>query len=431
MLKMKKMHRQLVTIMNMSDEEYEEMMDAPGLSAYYPYSLNSVSGLHGLRIATAGNFPVPTVATENQTHEPTPWRATTCALCTSELDCRLKDEYCASDGCCQKGECAQDADCVEQDALQPYYRIDGFDSLGSDINPMNPQNDITLVQKLCDVNPDCVGYNSYGLLKYQIASPHLWTPQPSSAALPQLVPWALYIKKTATQGANAKVKLAVGMKQYCTQAPSGGQFAMTTGICRQCIGCRADADCPDSTMCNTQQGCCVNNPCYIATPEAGKWVDGRYARENQCECGADEPYCCLRNAADIHSAVCSKEPCESLDKVRACSYICEDSNRRYDAVVCKGNQRCCTGKDGPPVCCSGACDAAGRNRCSATSNLTECPAPPNTSFESAYCSSSQVCCNSAPAPPVCCNRPDLGCYTSGTQNGCNYSDLTTDTNRFL
>lgn len=428
---MKKMHRQLMTVMDMTDEEYNEMMDAPGLDAYYPYSLNSMFSLNGFRIALAGNFPVPTVATENQTHEPTPWRSTTCAFCTSELDCRLKDEYCGSDGCCHKGECVQDDDCVQQDALQPYYRVDGFDSLGSNINPMNPQNDLALVQKLCDVNPDCVAYNSYGLLKYSISPPHLWTPQPSTSALPELTPWSLYIKKTATQGSGAKVKLPRGVKQYCTPSPPGKDFALMTGLCRQCIGCSTDNECPDSTLCNTKQGCCVNNPCYVATPEAGTWVDGRYARENQCDCATDEPYCCLRNPADIHSAFCSKQPCDVVDKVRACSYICEDPKRKHDAVVCKGNQYCCNGKDGAPVCCSGGCGGGSTNQCLKSTGLIECKAAVGTPYESAYCTQSQKCCNDAQAPPVCCNRPELGCYQTGTQNGCNYSDLLTDTNRFI
>lgn len=430
---MKKMHRQLVTLMDMTDEEYEELMDAPGLSAYYPYSLSthSVSGMQGLRIAVANNFPVPTVATENQTHEPTPWRNTTCALCTSEIDCRLKDEYCGSDGCCHKGECVLNEDCAQQDALRAYYHIEGFDSLGSNINPMNPQNDLSLVQKLCDVNPDCVGYNSYGLLKYGISQPSLWTPQPSTAALPELTPWALYIKKSATQGKNPKVKLPASVKQYCTQAPTGHPFAVMTGMCRQCVGCGSDSDCPDSTVCNMQIGCCVNNPCYVATPEEGKWVDGRYARDNQCECGAGEPYCCLRNAADIHSAFCSKQPCELQDKVRACSYICEDPQRKHDAVMCKATQRCCNSKDGAPVCCSGDCDSGATNKCIQSTGLVECKAAPGTPFESTYCKPTQKCCNSAKAPPVCCNRPDLGCAASATTNGCNYSELATETTRYI
>lgn len=407
------------------------MMDAPGLSAYYPYSLNPVSGLQGLRLALAGNFPVPTIETQNQTHEPTPWRTTTCASCSSELDCRLKDEYCSSSGCCRRGECVQDDDCVQQHALDHYFRIEGFESLGSNINPMNPQNDLSLVQKLCDVNPDCVGFNSYGLLKYNIAPPHLWTPQPSTAALPELVPWALYIKKTATQGRNPKVKLPANVKQYCILAPPGGTTNVT-GLCRQCIGCTSDNDCPDATMCNTKQGCCVNNPCYVATPEDGKWVDGRYARENQCECAPDQPYCCLRNREDIHSAFCSKQPCEQQEKVRACSYICEDAKGKHDAVICKANQHCCNQGDGPPVCCSGACGSGGgSNQCLPSTGLIECKAAPGTPYESAYCTSSQLCCNDAKAPPVCCNRRDLGCYKSATQNGCNSSDLTTDSNRFI
>ena len=421
------MHRQLVTLLSLSDEEYEEVMDGPSLfDTYYPYSQNrqysTMTG--GARVAVAANFPVPTLMSANKTYEATPWRSTQCAACTSELDCRLKDEYCASDGCCRKGECEAPADCEQHDALQQYYAIPNFDSLGSNINPMNPQNDLSVVKKLCDVNPDCVGYNSYGMLKYSISEPHLWTPAPP---LDELVPWTLFIKKSATQGQKPKVKLPQGVKQLCVRPhPPSPMFAMPTGRCSQCIGCATDADCPDSTVCSAREGCCVNNPCYTATAEEGKWVDGRYSRDPQCNCAANEPFCCLSDPGNPSSAFCSTTPCELQDKVRACAYICEDEKRQFDAVLCKANERCCGSRDGPPMCCAttaGCDDRSQENACGGGTQLTECAPAPNTAFRSVYCGADELCCNSANAPPVCCSHRSLGCYTGGEVNGCNYSDL--------
>lgn len=424
------MHRQLVTLASLSEQEYNAIMDGPPLfDTYYPYSRGEQQQQHagagaGARVAIAANFPVPTLVSQNKTYEATPWRATQCAACTSELDCRMKNEYCASDGCCRVGECETATDCENHNALEHFYAIHNFDSLGSNINPMNPQNDLNVVRKLCEVNPDCVGYNSYGLLKHSISEPSLWTAAPP---LEGLVPWTLYIKKSATQGKKPKVKLPHGMKQLCVRPhPPPGLFAMPTGRCTQCIGCSTDSDCPDSTICSARDGCCVNNPCYTATPEDGRWVDGHYSREPQCNCPGGEPYCCLSDPGNPSSAFCSTTPCNLQDKVRACAYICEDEKRQFDAVVCKANERCCGSRDGPPVCCGKAagCDTTSEdNACGSGTELIECPPPPNTPFMSVYCSADELCCNSANAPPMCCSDRALGCFADTNANGCNYSDL--------
>lgn len=415
------MHRQLLNIVPMTYEQYENMM----LEMPQEVDQDAEFNLNGrrVRVAVSGNFPVPAQQTPNQTFTPTPWKRTSCALCTSELDCRLPNEYCGADGCCHLGECDQDDDCVTQDVLNQYYKIDNFDSLGSDINPLNPQNDLTVTKTLCDVNPSCVGYNSYGVLKYAIRSPAQWTPQPP---VDKLVPWSLYIKKTAVQGEEPQVVLPGGVKQFCGRTvPPPSQFSVPKGRCQQCLGCGSDDDCPDSTVCNLVHGCCVNNPCFEATAEEGRWVDGRYSRENECDCPGGEPYCCLAVPTNPHSAYCSTEPCETQDKVRACSYICEDPKKQFDAVMCRANERCCNSGDGAPVCCGADSDCAGgqANACLRTKvTLTECAGAPG--FPSVYCRPSELCCNvSTTGPPECCSQLSLGCYTGGEANGCNFSDL--------
>jgi hypothetical protein len=424
--KKQSMHRTLVNVVPMDYEEYEAMMlDMPqDADVELQYRGNGGNGGRGARIAVAGNFPVPTITTPNKTMYATPWRRSSCAMCASELDCRLSDEYCGTDGCCHKGECEQDADCLEQDALNQYYRINNYDSLGFDINPLNPQNDLTITQKLCDVNPSCVGFNSYGLLKYDIVAPSLWTPQPP---VDDLVPWTLYIKKTATMGKKPKVVLPRGVNQFCTEtAPPSPLVAVPKGRCHQCLGCEADGDCPDGTVCDTVAKCCVNNPCYVASAEDGQWVDGRYTREAQCLCAADEPYCCLNNIGDTTSAFCSRKPCEAQDKVRACSYICEDPHKQHDAVMCKANERCCNQQGGPPMCCApdSDCDVSAQENACVAGPVARAECKGGPGFSSAFCRPSQVCCNSAlNAAPTCCSHPSLGCYTGGDVNGCNYSDL--------
>ena len=424
------MHRQLLNVLPMSYEAYEEMMLEMPQDMDPDAELTIMNGRRrrsgrAARVAVAANFPVPTLMTPNKQFYATPWRRTSCALCSSELDCRLGDEYCGSDGCCHKGECMDNTDCEEQDSLNQYYRIDNFDSLGSDINPLNPQNDLGITKKLCDVNPNCVGYNSYGLLKYSIRPPDLWTSQP---LLEELTPWSLYIKKSATAGRSPTVQLPGGVKQFCqVTAPPSPKFATPTGRCHQCLGCASDDDCPESTVCNQSSGCCVNNPCYVASAVKGRWVDGRYVRDNQCNCPQGEPFCCLANAGDQGSAYCSSQPCDLNDHVRACSYICEDPQKKYDAVMCKANERCCNTGGGPPTCCAPDSDCASGakvNQCAAGVTLSECAPAPGSHFKSVMCKPSEICCNgTTTAPPVCCAFPALGCYTGGEVNGCNYSDL--------
>ncbi len=125
------MHRQLLTVLDMDYADYERYMfdTDPQLALAY-------RGRHS-RVAVAANFPVPTAEAPDRTHVPTPWESASCALCQNELDCRAGDEYCSPEGCCVKGECLSDSDCVAQSARDPYYKIQNFDSFGSDINPLH------------------------------------------------------------------------------------------------------------------------------------------------------------------------------------------------------------------------------------------------------------------------------------------------------
>jgi hypothetical protein len=186
-----------------------------------------------------------------------------------------------------------------------------------------------------------------------------------------------------------------------------------TGVCRQCLVCAADTDCPEATMCDLEVNCCVNNPCFTATPEKGTWVDGHYSREPQCECPTDKPYCCLSNSSNSYSAFCSERPCASLDKLKACGYICEDPHQLFDAVMCKANQRCCNQSEGAPTCCSPGSDCGqNSNACSANHPMVKCAA--TAPFTDVDCFSSQTCCNSdTSAPPVCCNNVSQSCSPTG------------------
>lgn len=304
------------------------------------------------RLANATNFPKKTLRVKKHEYVTTPYEDENCSSCTSELDCRRADEFCNAQGCCVKGKCATDADCQSLSSLNHYYTVPGFDSFGYDLNPLHPQDNPKVLRSACDVNPACVGYTSYGMLKHGIQPAAAWTTEP---AITGMTPWIMYLKKTAVDQKNPNILMAKGVKEFC--APQNSFHAdgsYLNGLCRQCLVCSSNADCPESTVCDTVRECCVNNPCFTATPEKGKWVDGRYDREPQCDCPADKQYCCLDNPEDVHSAFCSAVPCTQVRKVLACSYLCEDSGGTYDAVMCKANQQCCNAPDaGPPVCCTG------------------------------------------------------------------------------
>jgi hypothetical protein len=432
------MHRQLLTVLDMDYADYERYMfdTDPQLALAYRGRQS--------RVAVAANFPVPTAEAPDRTHVPTPWESASCALCQNELDCRAGDEYCSPEGCCVKGECLSDSDCVAQSARDPYYKIQNFDSFGSDINPLHPQDNAFILRTACDVNPDCVAYNSYGFFKHTVRPPQLWYPQPPIKGLP---PWVLYIKKSATKGANPKVKLPQGVKTYCsvpyTTRPGESKFTPTLieGTCKQCLACAQNADCPDSTVCTVQDdnkglGCCVNNPCYVATPENGKWVDGRYTREPQCYAPNGEKYCCLSDPTNPRSAYASAEPCATKDQLMACSYICEDPSRKHDAVMCKANEICCNKSGTKPQCCAPGTDCGAAGQCTPVASgqgQTRCKGKPGYGFDAdkydVFCFPSETCCNDVEtAPPVCCNQPALGCFKGGvagrTSNGCNYNELT-------
>lgn len=331
------------------------------------------SGMHArdrdrgsARVATASNFPV-----SSRDGHPTPWDDTRCAACSSELDCRDHTEYCDRDGCCRKGECSDTQDCAALASLTNYYVIQGFDSPGNDLNALHPQDNLNVLEAACSANPGCVGYTSYGSLKHQIEPPTAWIPEP---ALKGLTPWVMYLKKSAVDEKNPHMGAAV--KTYCAspytsaveataaKAISNNAKLFLRGVCRECLACDDDAACPVNMMCDATRGCCVNNPCYVATVEDGAWVDGHYAHGNQCaNCAPGEDYCCQKRNPDGDTsgnpAFCSATPCAAVSQLVACSYVCQDPSYKHDAVVCKANETCCAG-DAP------ACVPAG----------TACPTPP-------------------------------------------------------
>ena len=313
------------------------------------------------RFATMNNFPV----SSNKGH-PTPWDNPRCAACSSELDCRDSTEYCDRDGCCRKGECSDAQECISLSSLTNYYIVEGFDSPGNDLNAMHPQDNLNVLEAACSANPGCVGYTSYGMLKHEIEPPSAWIPEPT---LKGLTPWVMYIKKTAVDQKNPLVKFAGnggGIKTYCASpyaSAAAAAAAKTTntnallflrGVCRECLACNDDATCPVNMMCDATRGCCVNNPCYVATAEDGAWVDAHYAHGNQCaNCAPGEDYCCQKRTADYSDspAFCSATPCAAANQLVACSYICEDPAHQHDAVFCKANETCCAATPGhPPVC---------------------------------------------------------------------------------
>lgn len=377
-----------------------------------------------MRLALSSNFPMHTQKTKNGEYTPVPWEGAVCAMCTSELDCRNKDEFCNIKGCCEKGECATDADCLTIASTNPYYRVPGVDSYGYDLNPMHPQDNETVLRAACDTNKDCVAYNSYGMIKYGLQPTPLWISQPP---LPGLSPWALYVKKNALLEKNPHVLMTNTIKTYCSKdankinqrsgdATNRLSDRDITGVCRQCLVCDADTDCPEATMCDLEAKCCVNNPCYTATPEKGAWVDGHYSRDPQCDCPAEKPYCCLFNSSDIYSAYCSATSCASMDKLKACAYICEDPHQLFDAVICKANQRCCNQSEGTPACCSPGSDCGAQsNACMANQPMVKCAA--TAPFADVDCFASQTCCNAdTSAPPVCCSNVLQTCSPRG--NAC-------------
>ena len=390
---------------------------------------------HATHLALAANFPVQTQENSNGGYVPVPWNNVACAPCTSELDCRAKDQRCNSHGCCEAGECATDEDCFSQFSRDSYYRVPSFDSFGYDINPMHPQDNPIILDAACSTNPECVAYTAYGMIKYELQPANTWLSQPP---IPGLPPWVMYIKKNALDNKDPRIKMTHGVKTYCARMNQNEtgvvNYRNTTGVCRQCLECATHDDCPNSAVCDPTSNCCVNNPCYTATPENGEWVDGHYSRDPQCVCTDDKPFCCLTDPNNAQSAFCSETPCSAQNRVMACSYICEDPHQKFDAVVCKANQRCCNNGSGAPVCCSEGTDCAvEENQCMehADPKLVKCPATPP--FEDVFCFPGQLCCNEVKeAPPSCCNNPTAGCNhasdsaaSSSTRdffNGCRLSD---------
>jgi hypothetical protein len=394
------------------------------------------------RVALATNFPKKTEKTHNNDFVAVPWNDAFCAPCISELDCPRPEEYCGKDNCCTRGECRTDEDCFAFYAQDKYYKVPGFESFGYDLNPLFPQDNTAVLEAECSVNPKCVAYNSYGMLKHHLEPASAWIQQPP---LKGLTPWITYIKKSELDGKNPNIKMTHGVKSFCSRPVANNQNSDTElnyrdldGMCRQCLFCEADSDCPNSEMCNTVQNCCVNNPCFTATAENGKWVDAHYSREPQCDCPDDKPHCCLSDRDNIYSAQCSAVPCDAIDRLVACSYICESPTKQFDSVFCKANQRCCNKGNGPPMCCSHGsdCSSSSTNQCepvtlppdvadSTHTGLVKCPSL-SKRYDDVYCFPTQTCCNQIDTePPVCCNNPAAGCHSGPGANGCKYSDLTT------
>jgi hypothetical protein len=376
-----------------------------------------VKSRRAARVAVASNFPVPTIQETNFTYLPMPWKTSSCAWCDEDSDCRSPLHFCNAKGCCQEGQCVTDNDCIEQQSGEGYYTLQGFDSFGSDNNALHPQDNPRLLRDACDVNPECVGYNSYGFLKHRILAPPLLDPQPD---VDGLVPWVLYVKRSAV-GTNPNVGIK-NIKTFCARPDVINVSGKTTrpkayGWCRNCIACDKDAECPPSTICDGR--CCVNNPCYTATAEDGKWVDGQYTREPQCVCSDDKPYCCMSNSVNLNSAFCSEKPCAAQNLLTGCNYICEDPDRKYDAVMCKANERCCNDAEGGPVCCAPGSDCDGKaqeNKCT-SGEMKTCKSQ-KKEYRDVECFPSQTCCNQADGPPICCDG-DVKCVPGDT-NECPY-----------
>jgi hypothetical protein len=371
------------------------------------------------RVATAANFPVPTMQEANFTYIPIPWATRSCAWCEKDSDCRSATEYCDVNGCCQQGECTNDSDCEAFNSATNYYPMRGFDSFGSDSNSLHPQDDLELLESSCDVNNECVGYNSYGFLKHKIRAPEFWDPQPPIKWLPD---WTLFLKKRAVDRRDPDVPLPHGIKTFCDLPDNAhaakNKVADAYGRCRQCLACEEDQNCPPSTLC--VNGCCVNNPCYSATPEDGEWVDGHYTRENQCNCPDGEEYCCMTNREDIHSARCSKTPCYEDEMIMACAYLCEDPDRKFDAVMCAANERCCNDSEGAPTCCPSGedCDPKTKDNQCIKAEMKTCRGV--TGYADIQCFASQTCCNSVDAAPVCCDS-EKQCI-EGETNSCHFAE---------
>jgi hypothetical protein len=362
---------------------------------------------HGSRLAVASNFPVPAVPEAGHTFLPNPWTSTQCKSCSRELDCPSPSEYCV-EGCCKVGECQSDQDCLKQMATQEYYRIDGFEALGYNINPLRAQDNMYILTQACNLNPDCIAYNRYGWMKHTLQNPKTWFSQPIIKDMPM---WGMLIKKSAIDGGHPRVNMPYGIKTFCSRSSANGNGTYTPaalhGVCQQCLGCEQSTDCPDSAVCDPVTKCCVNNPCYAATPEYGRWVDGRYAREPQCVCPDDKKYCCLEDHLNPRSAKCSAEPCQVQQKSTACAYICEDPKGKFDAVMCRANERCCNTGDGAPVCCKPGSDCAmtGNNACTKGDQPRVCAAAPGSKFRDITCFPSEQCCNAITSePPRCCNK---------------------------
>ena len=299
------------------------------------------------RLALQRNFPTNVKVYNNlKTGLPQPWEDRGFKLCFNNYECN-PDEYCTAKNKCLEGSCQTDAECtyLHQDDL--YMDIQGYDSLGYDINPFEPYVNKNAAQEACDANPKCVAYNSYGYLKYQLQDKHLWVQQPVLSGLRQ---WALYpkIHKLQTKDINALQKPVY----KCRNADSDRKIK---GVCHTCIECNSNDSCPSGTLC--VDGCCAANNCYIADVEDGKWVNGRYDTSSQCNCQSKEtPYCCRDGIDTSEVAKCYKDSCASLGKYSACKYMCLAKNSNFNSKFCKADESCCNSGTQEQMCCpSGTC----------------------------------------------------------------------------
>ena len=371
------------------------------------------------RLATSENFPMPTQNGDGATALPLPWQNSDCSPCVFDSQCNSQHEYCGPERCCIEGVCTTNDDCRLQAEDETYNIFRGYDSFGYDLNPFQPYDDLKVAQDICDDNPKCVGYNSYGVLKYKIMKPSLWIDKPPVADLP---PWILYLKKAKKdvkdpktnqlvidlpRGINTFCALPTPVGRSCSQCakdtiglkcisdtlqsdvcsdfltptdPSSGcppnsslcrseDLPNPMGICRECLACEDTKDCPDSNICKL--GCCVNNPCYTAVAVNGMWTDNQFSRVPQCDCPATKPYCCQQDTYNWESNICSDKPCHSINMLQACQYICNATDHKHDSIMCLATQSCCNSHTGAPMCCT-TCDLkAGDNKNACLSDRSE------------------------------------------------------------
>ena len=296
--------------------------------------------------ASASNFPSRTEEISDDEYRISAWKSDVCMRCVHDYHCPDALMRCSDDNCCIENKCFDNLDCHQESNIK-YYTVSGVNAYSSTINPLQPFDDPTDAAKECELNPECVAYNSLGFMKEWLPPASLWQVQPMVEGLPA---WKLNLKKSVVDDKNdTRIDLPQGIRSFCKF--EGEDIDKTPyGMCTTCIGCKTDADCPISDMC--VDSCCVGNPCLTGDVYDDEWVNIRYDRDPQCNCPIDKPNCCLINNNDTSSFYCSEKPCWKTRMLPACAYICEDSFEKFNPIMCQANESCCNAnKDSPPVCC--------------------------------------------------------------------------------